>query len=211
LALGVLTVCKWEIAAQNPVAAEGNPTLHVHFYNLANVPEGTLNRSLQETSRILAAAGVRVVWEPLDADSPEGHTVDMTGARFAASGRLDDRGFLVVRTVRGFPAISNPGMLGFALPSTRSGVHATVFYDRIETVAISGLVRIDRVLGNAMAHEIGHVLLGSNQHSQIGIMKAVWSRADYQHMAFGLLEFQPDEAAVLRREVSRRAALGRPR
>jgi hypothetical protein len=83
-----------------------------------------------------------------------------------------------------------------------------MFYDRIEEVALSVPPGVARILGNALAHELGHVLLGSAQHSQNGIMKAVWSKADYRYLAARPLEFLPHEAVVLREEVSRRAAVG---
>ena len=101
-------------------------------------------------------------------------------------------------------------MMGFALPSARNGVHVTILYDRIETAALSVAPSVTKILGNALAHEIGHVLLRSEQHSESGIMKAVWSRADYQHLAVRPLEFLPREAVVLREEVSRRARLWEP-
>ena len=204
-ALGTLTIAEWGIAAANPAATEGRLTLHVHVHNLANISNNELERALENSSRILAAAGVQVVWEPGEADSAEGHTMDMTAA--VANRKLDERGFLVVRFVRGFPASVLPGALGFALPSAQSGGHVCLFSDRIETVALSVAPSAAKILGSALAHEIGHVLLGSQQHSQDGIMKAVWTRADYQYLAARQLEFQPREAGVLREEVSRRAKL----
>jgi hypothetical protein len=49
----------------------------------------------------------------------------------------------------------------------------TILYDRIETAALAVAPSVTKILGNALAHEIGHVLLRSEQHSQSGIMKAV--------------------------------------
>ena len=207
MALGTLAIADWGMAAANPAAADGRLTLHVHVYNLANISNNELERALEYSSRILAAAGVHVLWELGDADSAEGHTMDLTAAADRANRRLDDRGFLVVRFVRGIPPALLPGALGLALPSAQNGGHVSLFYDRIETVAQSVAPSAAKILGSALAHEIGHVLLGSEQHSQDGIMKAVWSRADYQSLAARQFEFQPREAGVLREEVSRRAKL----
>jgi hypothetical protein len=85
-------------------------------------------------------------------------------------------------------------------------VHATIFYDRIERIAQTVPPSVEQILGNAMAHEIGHVLLGSPEHSGNGIMKGVWSHADYRHLTSRPLEFLPDEAARIREAVSSRAA-----
>jgi hypothetical protein len=204
--LGALGICDLQVAAQN--SANGHLLLHVHLYDLANVPRQTLDRAMEETARILAPAGVQVLWHPGEADSPEGRTVDMTCRTVATEGHRDDRAFVVVRVVRGVPATALPRALGFALPWAQNGVHVTMFYDRIEEVALSVPPGVARILGNALAHELGHVLLGSAQHSQNGIMKAVWSKADYRYLAARPLEFLPHEAVVLREEVSRRAAVG---
>ena len=204
--LGALAI--FDVQAASQTSANGHLLLHVHLYDFANVPRQTLDRAMEETARILAPAGVQVLWHPGEADSPEGRTVDMTPRPVATDGSRDDRPFVVVRMVRGVPAAALPRALGFALPFAQSGVHVTMFYDRIEEVALSVPPGVARILGNALAHELGHVLLGSGQHSQAGIMKAVWSKADYRHLAACPLEFLPREAVVLREEVSRRAALG---
>lgn len=201
--LEALVICNLQVAAQN--SASGHLILHVHLYDRANVPSQTLDRAIEETARILAAAGVQVLWQRGEADSPEGRTVDMTSRTVATDRLRDDRAFVVVRMVRGVPATALPRALGFALPWAQNGVHVTMFYDRIEEVALSVPPCAAKILGNALAHEIGHVLLGSEQHSRNGVMKAVWSRADYQHLAARQLEFLPREVVVLREEVSRRA------
>jgi hypothetical protein len=132
----------------------------------------------------------------------------MTAPSFATRQTSDIREFLVVRIVRGgLPAAILPRMLGYAFPWTRNGVHAIIMYDRIETAAVSEASSVDKILGSALAHEVGHVLLRSEQHSQSGVMKAVWSRADYQRLAVRQLEFLPYQAVMLREEVRRRARL----
>jgi hypothetical protein len=60
------------------------------------------------------------------------------------------------------------------------------------------------MLGHAMAHEIGHVLLGSTEHSPDGIMKARWSTTDYQKAAKGYMKFTPLQCNVIRERASRR-------
>ena len=133
--LGALAICDTQVAAQN--SPNGYLLLHAHLYDLANVPRQTLDRAIEETARILAEVGVQALWQHDKADSPEGHTVDMSARIVATDGRRDDRAFVVVRLVRGVPAAAPPRALGFALPWARNGVHVTMFYDRIEEVALS--------------------------------------------------------------------------
>ncbi len=67
--------------------------------------------------------------------------------------------------------------LGFAVvdPVTHAGKMATVFHDQVETVARRTGVARSELLGRALAHEVGHLLLGVRGHSRGGIMRAVWT------------------------------------
>jgi hypothetical protein len=67
--------------------------------------------------------------------------------------------------------------LGFAVvdPDTHAGKMATVFHDQVEAVARRTGVARSELLGRALAHEVGHLLLGVRGHSRTGIMRAVWT------------------------------------
>jgi len=97
--------------------------------------------------------------------------------------------------------------LGFALPSAKAGSAsaAWLFYQRVEHLAESKDAGQAQILGHAMAHEIGHVLLGPNRHSNRGIMRANWDRGVLQEAARGQLLFTREQAAVMRAEVRVRA------
>jgi hypothetical protein len=206
VALWAFAIVPCQIAAQS--SAQGSlVTLRVHVYNLANVQTRIMESALGETARILALSGIEIVCEPGDADSPEAHTQDMTASVFSKLQKPDVRDFLVVRIVGGFPAENRRNALGYSLPYAREGVHVTVFYDRIEKVSSVVGAAVQAVLGSALAHEIGHVLLRSGEHTQSGIMKAVWSRSDYRHMAARPPEFEPAQVGAMRDEVLRRAGM----
>ncbi len=67
--------------------------------------------------------------------------------------------------------------LGVAVvdPETHVGKMATVFHDQVEAVARRTGVARSELLGRALAHEVGHLLLGVRGHSRTGIMRAVWT------------------------------------
>ena len=67
--------------------------------------------------------------------------------------------------------------LGFAVvdPDTQAGKMATVFHDQVDAVARRTGVARSELLGRALAHEVGHLLLGVLGHSRTGIMRAVWT------------------------------------
>jgi hypothetical protein len=121
-----------------------------------------------------------------------------TSSRHPVS-RDDIRDHLVLRLVRDYPERSLPRALGYSLPDARFGVNATVFYDRIETVSKMGDVSLSAMLGHAIAHEIGHVLLGTTDHSPSGIMKARWVRADFRQAGMGLMQFTAREGEAIRK------------
>jgi hypothetical protein len=84
---------------------------------------------------------------------------------------------------------------------------ASVFYKRVENLSW----RLDEnkqqtpvLLGDVIAHEIGHLLLGTNSHSPTGIMSARWDR-DYLRLALmGLQLFSPEQSSAMRETVLRR-------
>jgi hypothetical protein len=67
--------------------------------------------------------------------------------------------------------------LGFAVvdPGTHTGKMATAFQNQIDSVARRTGVARSELLGRALAHEIGHLLLGVRGHSRTGIMRAMWT------------------------------------
>ena len=102
-----------------------------------------------------------------------------------------DAGFLVLRIVRGFrrfPAWN--ARVCSAVRTLRRARDDLLRPNRRLNANGSG-AGIAKILGNAMAHELGHVLLGSPQHFPSGIRP---------------LEFLPDEAVPLGDAVFRRAA-----
>ena len=64
--------------------------------------------------------------------------------------------------------------------------------------SLPGVMRAPRllgkILGHAIAHEVGHVLLGTNGHSVGGLMRARWGRAEWQTVAAAHLAIAPADA-----------------
>jgi len=203
LALGILAA-GWQAYAR-PAAAPAL-RLSIHLYDLANISPHTLDEAAREAARVLATAGVEVVWQRGPAGSPEAHASEQTASTAAWRQTPDTRDYLVVRILRSFPDRALPGALGYSLPDAKAGAQATVFYDRIEPLGQSGAISVSALLGHAMAHEIGHVLLGTTEHSPDGIMKARWGKPDYQRAAMGFLEFTPSQRAAIRERLLTRLA-----
>jgi Zn-dependent protease with chaperone function len=173
------------------------PTLSVHLYDQAQVPTGVLHAATVEVTRLFRAAGIQTTWEQPVAEAPEDRGIDMSDRRSAPSRPPDERPYVVVRLVRGMPASALPGALGFALPFARTGAQVSLFYDRVEALTRSGNAASYVILGHALAHEIGHVLLGSSAHTTSSLMQARWNPASWRLASAGLLAFRPEEAERL--------------
>jgi hypothetical protein len=174
-------------------------TLSVHLDNRAQVPAGVLHAATDEATQLFLAAGILITWEQPLAQAPEDRGADMS----AAPGLCDERLYLVVRLIRRTPDSILPGALGFALPFARTGAHVLIFYDRVETLTRRADTSSNVILGHAIAHEIGHVLLRSGEHSRGGLMQAGWNAASWRLAYSGLLTFRPEEAKRMRAELWR--------
>ncbi len=155
----------------------------VQVSNLAAVPTATLARGQTETSRIFHEVGLVIEWEEYRVSKPVA-------------------GCPVRLIVSILPHATAPAS-SMALGYSGGVVHATVFWDRIEELAQTA-GSADVILGHAVAHEIGHLLMGP-EHSQIGLMRPRWGKADIKMAARGRLRFTPAQAEALRGIVARRA------
>ncbi len=72
--------------------------------------------------------------------------------------------------------------------------------------AISHEGYVGILLAHAIAHEVGHLLLGTNKHAHDGVMKAQWSPDDLAGAVTNHLHFQDQQVRGMRRNlISRRA------
>jgi hypothetical protein len=180
------------------VAAE--QTLSIRVYDKAELPAPVLRSAMMETGRLFLAAGIRISWEHLSAASPEDQGTDMTAAEFH---QLDRRPYLVIRLTDRIPVTVMPGALGYSLPFAHRGAHVVIFYDRVEALARGVNVAGYVILAHTIAHELGHVLLGSTEHTSGGLMQARWTPAAWRLAAAGLVTFDRAEIERIRAGVSK--------
>src|ERR1700674_1051120 len=98
------------------------------------------------------------------------------------------------------PANLLPGALGSAMPY--EGVHIRVFFHRLQSDVVPRSV----LLAHVLVHEIAHILQGTDQHSDSGVMKAVWTHRDHVQMRTGALPFTPQEVERIRLGLAARAS-----
>jgi hypothetical protein len=171
-------------------------TLCVHFYNLAAVPSETVQGATLRVRTVFARAGITMAWEQPPNGSEEAHVLDLSDS--VGSFRSNQRPCLVVVLVADLPPGAYHGALGFAVPHGRFGIHVELVYRRIEGQAQSAGVADDIVLAYVMAHEIGHVLLDSSDHSLAGIMRPRAGAETWSMASLGRMEFLPGQAKRMR-------------
>lgn len=175
--------------------------LIVRIYDAQTPPSPHGQSALQEARTILAQAGLAAewVWCASYAVPTDRCTVPLDGAELA------------VRVVTAPPQrySARPLPLGYSLVDarTRSGSLATIYLDRVQWLAAASTTDVAALLGRAIAHEIGHLLLGTAHHGPFGVMRATWSRQMVRNSRPNEWRFSAGEAKRMRLAVvSRRGA-----
>jgi hypothetical protein len=101
----------------------------------------------------------------------------------------------------------NPTVVGIA-PGSREkrGKLAFVFYERIQDFSEALELDIALMLGHAMAHELGHLLLPYDAHSVSGVMRGAWDSTQARAATAGTVTFNPDQARLIRERLAASAS-----
>jgi hypothetical protein len=153
-----------------PTPATSRPRIAVRLYDSTRLDTPVRKAAVGRTAQLLGAAGLTLQFH----DCTPG--VNMSRGACDASRSPDD---LIIRFVRSRdgPSPATRHVLGFATidGATRRGTMATVFTDRVAALSSLARLSIDTLLGRTIAHEIGHLLLGTNEHGANGLMREVWT------------------------------------
>jgi len=113
---------------------------------------------------------------------------------------------VILQLERGIPSMVSADAVGMSLVDRETGLssRAYIYAAAVTRVASESGVETALVLGTAIAHELGHVL-GCN-HSQRGIMRAVWTKEDMRMMNERGLRFSAIEQRGVRAAIRARSA-----
>ena len=154
--------------------ADAPADLTVRLYNSSGIPAAELLAGRRAAESILREAGLGVQFRHC------GRAVlpDVAADPCQESLRPSE---VVVRVIKApaFSANLHPDAYGltYVVHETNRGWLATVFSDRINQAADRVGVEPGTLLGLVMAHEVGHLLLGSGYHGDAGLMRADWPDA----------------------------------
>ena len=175
----------------------------MRVFNYAEVPLETWTAAQTVAERIFGRAGIATVWV-LCSLSPDGPhlppgcempvqpteiTLRLVPTSMASRARFGD---------------STLGIAAHAEPGTPAS--ACVFYGRVQVLAKGGTAPVPVILGQVAAHEIGHLLLGSNSDASWGLMCGKWSRSILRLARDEQLDFLSGEIVSIQKEVRRLCA-----
>jgi hypothetical protein len=167
-----------------------SPQATITVYNDAEVPPIVLHRAEQRAESIFVRANFEVAW----VNCPQASSDDAL-----ACNRIDQPRHLALRIIPDAAGSVSNVALGVAFLSPHGvGRYCDVFWKRAEDLQAMSNLDLGGVLGSVMAHEIGHLLLGSNAHSVSGIMGAHWEGEELRRIAMGNLWFAPQQAKLMR-------------
>lgn len=185
LSLGLALFCSFPV-----VAARGQRKLvqlRISVYNSSPFSLSTIERAEAEASYVFRDAGVEVIWLNCPQDAMREASVGRCAVvSFPLHLRLH-----ILRVSQGL----KPSTVGISfLGEDGVGCHAELFYEPIQELQQKTGVAPSVILGHAMAHELGHLLLGTNSHFPNSLMRAHWTRNDLINASILNLRFSPEQS-----------------
>jgi hypothetical protein len=183
-------VCFTSTSAAAPSAIAPLAVRTYDAYGVASRDMATARATVQV---LLKSAGIDIRWRECQAGEP-------SKSSDASCDEPIDSTEVLVRIASGV-SWPNDGALGYSAIDQlhRSGRLVTIFADRIEAASARGHVDSGTLLGRVVAHEIGHILLGTTRHSPSGLMRARWSDDELQRNLASDWTFAAADVPRLRR------------
>jgi hypothetical protein len=179
------------LSEASPAASQWNrdeaPHVHVRIYNFATARASEIVKAMTEVTALYQTAGVRLTWTECLAS--------VTHQSDADPCRQTDYSFTVT-LLQDAPSFCSRGALGFALVGVERLNHAAVILSRIDEISDLA-VRSHLILACAIAHELGHLILGHRPHGSSGLLRSRWKSADILAIARGNMSFSPAEITRL--------------
>jgi len=171
------------LAGSGRVAVAYEATIRVTLEDYASLTESELKDAEAQASRIFGTAGITVEWG----------TAGASGLRVA---------IVSAEMTRHLP--SSVDALGFA-PTDEIGTRgrrAYVFAGKVRDAADRLHLEFGKLLGCAIAHELGHLLLPVHSHTESGIMRGAWDPAHLPVAGSEYLRFVPAQNELLRHRIN---------
>jgi len=192
--LAVLVMVPVGVGAQVSID-QAAPTVTVRVYRTSLGPS-EFRAASALAGRVLEAAGIGVSWVQCWPGA-QGQ-----GSLSADCQRPLTRSDVIVHVIPASDtnSASHQESLGFAMIDVQAGAGtvASVYTDRVAMLAREAGVGGVDLLAWAMAHEIGHLLLGTSQHAVRGLMRERWSHVEVQQHLLRDWSFSVAEGQTMR-------------
>lgn len=202
----ILVSMAGRVAAQEAFSSE----ITVRTYRLS-ISDDEFRAVRVRAGEILGQAGIGVSWRRCWSDDPSVHPAlecvqpllpNELVLRVAAAPRLNMR----ISAAAAAAPIERGISLGFSYVDLAAGAGslATVYPDRVRDLCRCTESEGARLLGQAVAHEIGHLLLGTSRHAASGLMRSAWSRGELRRKVESDWRFLEAEGLAMRNALETR-------
>jgi hypothetical protein len=177
-----------------PAAGAAESALLLRVRDYSGTDPAVLAEAHAIVASILADPGIHLLWR----DKPPNETPD------PADCLAVDVHLMGPRSTR---LSTDDGTFGLAIVGGGEdgrgggGRTAFVFSDRVLAFARRHRLDAGRLLGQVIAHEVGHLLLASKAHAAAGLMRGLWTPGFLRKGADHHLRFSASEAAAIRRQM----------
>jgi hypothetical protein len=173
------------------LAAAAAAELEITVYDQAHLSREIRQTALDTVREIFRASAIDTVFVAGDPMAAEASLITMPltlkGQERVAQCRA--RRDIALEIIASVPTSLKSTILGTAVPLAREGLNVRVFDDHIRDAAFKWNRSYAVLLAHAIAHEIGHVLLRSGEHSSKGLMSGSWGDYEYDWISRGIMLF----------------------
>lgn len=192
---------KGRLRGQTSGGEDAGLQLTVRVYIYALVSQHEMATAKHVATRIYQGVGINLIW----VDCPMTQPASQLNPACVAPHSSAEIYLNIVPDLAEGPRVGKYAM-GYAVATPpHRGMFASVSYARAckQLLDTPGLT-LGQLLGHGIAHEIGHLLLGTNSHSDSGLMSARWTAPELKLAAYMQLLFSDEQAAEIRRDVRAR-------
>lgn len=179
------------LSALAPADSANTGPITIFVYNDARVPHSELAAAEQQASFIFRSSGITVEWL---------NCVDTHEINEDCHHMFHPNEFVLHIVPHGHT--SKDTVFGMAfLAGDGAGKYSDVFFDRVEIAHRETGTGAASLLAAVTAHELGHLLLGLDAHSPLGIMAPHWGTEDLRRINMGSLFFTSDQSSRIRERI----------
>jgi hypothetical protein len=164
--------------------------LTVSIFNDAEVEPAALSQARDRATEIMSRSGIKLIWLDCSTRAETATASDCSAVSFPSH--------LSVRIVPKFSPVKEQIFGQSFQNADGEGSYALAYYSGIKMFSDATAVSTGKLLGSVIAHEIGHLLLGTASHSHAGLMSAVWQSSEINQVLLGNLLFTGDQGKRMR-------------